>query len=223
MSTKIPIERVRAEWARATSFPGNKEDVYPEHAGAQEFDAAAGKRVLEYGCGGGSDTLSYLRRGAFVTYVDVVSANVEATAKRIKDEHLVAVGYVLDASDALAGAASSSFDIVSAHGVLHHIVDPKPVLAQFRRVLVKGGLLFVMLYTEELEASFKNKIAELVKEDGISESEAFAWCTDGKGAPYARSYTSVEADDLLRGAGFAVQREITFNNGIFRTYKARRK
>src|SRR2546429_6246154 len=77
------IEQTRKAWARAANFPANKETVYPEHAEVQEFDLNAGKTVLEYGCGGGADALSYLRRQCRVWYVDVVPENVQRATERI--------------------------------------------------------------------------------------------------------------------------------------------
>src|SRR4030067_2872760 len=74
----------REFWKKAASYPESKEDYYPEHAAVQEFNQYTGKRVLEYGCGGGSDALSYLRRGNTVAYLDIVPSNVIVTSPRIE-------------------------------------------------------------------------------------------------------------------------------------------
>lgn len=216
------MEQTRAAWKRAGTFPANKETVYPDHAGIQEFVAHAGKRVLEYGCGGGSDTLSFLRRHARVWYADVVPENIAVTRQRIAAAGLgaefVAYPVELDTSWPIPLAAQT-MDVVSSHGVLHHIEEPAPVVAEFHRVLKVGGLVYVMLYTETLWAEHARQVELLQRVRKLSEAEAFGWCTDGEGVPYARAYTEAEGQALLEAAGFRVVSAKTYHKGLFRTFK----
>jgi SAM-dependent methyltransferase len=213
--------RTREVWKRAASFPTSKEDYYPEHAKVQEFDAHVGKRVLEYGCGGGSDTVSFVRRGNSVTYADVVPMNVEATFRR-----LTALKYdgVTEGRTLLVGAplpfADASFDVISAHGVLHHIPDPLPMLREMRRVLKPGGLLYVMLYTEGYFKELQPRIAQLQRDKHLSFEEAAGWCTDAEGVPWSMFYTENQGRVLLESAGFRVLQAPLWNKGCFRTFKA---
>ncbi len=221
------LERIRAAWCRAANFPADKENVYADHAAVQEFSLHAGKRVLEYGCGGGSDALSYLRRGCTVWYVDIVPSNVEATRRRIQEASVAPNGYIerafavtIQASDEIP-VASEDFDIVNAHGVLHHIEDPRPVLETFHRILRPGGLLYVMLYTEHLWDYHYNDAMRLVEmEKCESIFEAFGWCTDDTGTPYAKPYTEATGRELIEGVGFRVLSAKTYNQDWFRTFKA---
>jgi len=217
----VSVERVRAAWTRAAQFPANKEAVYPEHAFAQEFDLQREVRVLEYGCGGGSDAMSYLRRGCTVWYVDIVPENVEAARRRIVHAELNAKAYpyVVESSDEIR-IMGAYFDVVNSHGVLHHIEDPLPVLREFRRLLKPDGKLYVMLYTEHLWNHHLPSIRDLVKMRQLSEAEAFGWCTDGQGVPYARAYTQQEGDELLESAGFKPDRRVLYNMDHFRTFRA---
>lgn len=218
----VSLEETRRVWSRAAKFPANKELVYAEHAIVQEFDQHKGKRVLEYGCGGGSDALSYLRRGCTVWYVDVVQPNVEAAIKRIASAGLdrKAYGLTLESSADIP-VGDGYFQVVNSHGVLHHIEDPLPVLKEFRRLLARDGLLYVMLYSEALWAKFKPTVDALIKSKRCkTEEEAFGWCTDGEGVPYARYYTDLQGKDLLKSAGFSLVSDRTYVNGEFRTFKA---
>ena len=222
----ISVETTREAWKRAATFPASKELIYPTHAIVQEFDAQKNKRVLEYGCGGGSDTLSYLRRGCTVFYCDVVPENVNMTKLRVEQARLSARAYglLLDASVPIP-LGGGYFQVISSHGVLHHIEAPYPVLEEFRRLIdAKEGLLYVMLYTEFLRAHFEPTIKGLVAAKRCAtEEEAFCWCTDGEGAPYARAYTEPEGRALIESAGFNVVTATLFNNNHFRTYKAQPK
>lgn len=218
---EIPLDRVRAHWTKAAGYPVEKEKVYDRHAEAHEFGSCKGKRVLEYGCGGGSDTLSMLKRGAQVAYADVVHTNVDITKERVKANGWEKQGtpVYLDASSDI-DLPDSSCDVVTSHGVLHHIVDPKPVLAEFRRVLKRNGRLIVMLYTEHLEARLQQQILENVARHKLSHAEAFAWATDERGAPYARSYTRQQGIKFLEDAGFKFESSVDYNRGDFRTFRA---
>jgi SAM-dependent methyltransferase len=218
----IPVDRIRNEWSRAAEFPPNKEEIYPEHARVQEFDLHAGKRVLEYGCGGGADAMSYLRRNCDVTYVDITPHNVHEADRRIReaDLHRQARGIIIDVSDRIP-MPSGLFDVANAHGVIHHIPSPRPVLLEIRRLLKPGGILYCMLYTEVLFFRHWDTMRLLRASYGISQEEAFCWCTDGKGTPYAAYYAASEGIHLLELCGFRVPSEpVVYQNNEFRTFKA---
>jgi SAM-dependent methyltransferase len=222
----IPVDRIRAAWHRAASYPANKEGVYADHAKVQDFDLHRNARVLEYGCGGGSDAMSYLRRECTVWYADIVPENVAAARRRIEQAGLArtsagqrAYGLILHES-AKVPLPAAYFDVVNAHGVLHHIEDPGPVLSEFRRVLRPSGLLYAMLYTEQLRAKLDAEVRDLMGDPHrLGEAEAFGWATDGQGVPYARAYTEEEGWALLEAAGFQVVDVMLYNGGDFRTFK----
>jgi ubiquinone/menaquinone biosynthesis C-methylase UbiE len=216
--------RTREVWKRAASFPVDKEAYYREHGLVQEFDLHQGKKVLEYGCGGGSDTMSFLRRRCDVTYVDVVASNVSVTADRLRALMFrgPAEGCTLEQGDVLP-FPDASFDVVSAHGVLHHIPEAIPVVREFYRVLRPSGLLYVMLYTEGYFKELQPRIAQLQRDKHLSFEEAAGWCTDAEGVPYSRFYTEEQGKGLLeKDADFRVLQAPLWNRGCFRTFKAER-
>lgn len=215
------LARAQQFWRVAADYPATKELYYPEHAHAHGMHRHSGQHVLEYGCGGGSDALSWARRGNRVTATDIVRENVARTAQRAVDAGVAATctPLLLSASAPLP-FPDGAFDVVSSHGVLHHIRDPLPVLAEFRRVLVPGGWCYIMLYTDVLRAAFDTRIPSLVAA-GMTPEEAFGACTDGAGCPYARAYTEDEGRALLEAAGFVVPTVVTYNTHYFRTYWGR--
>ena len=218
----LTIDVIRAAWVRAAVVPADKERVYPAHAAAQEFDRHRGKRVLEYGCGGGSDAMSYLRRGNAVVLADVVPENITTANVRIERAGLraAAQSVLLDDSAPLP-FPDASFDIVNAHGVLHHIEDPQPVIQEFARVLVPGGLAYMMLYTEHLYRNRRRDVERLMA-SGLSNAAAFAQCTDGEGAPYATWYTMRSGRALIQQCGLRVIVARRYNSDFFRTFVAER-
>jgi len=224
------IDETRSFWKVASTFPADKEAVYPAHAAAHNFDGQArlisdggvdrAPRVLEYGCGGGSDTLSLLHRGAAVTAVDVVPTNVETTRARIL------------AANRLAGATelvrllehsaplpfdSGYFDSVNCHGVLHHIPEATmhEVISEFYRVLKPGGMLYAMLYTE-----FLFKRCESQFNRSLPVDRAFSMMTDGGGI--ARAYTEAQGRAMFEDHNFTFIKAVEYNDRDFRTFWVQR-
>lgn len=216
-------------WKIASGFPADKEAVYPDHARAQEFDSHKNKTVLEYGCGGGSDVISYAKRGCIVYFTDIVPANVEATTGRANGNGFAqqTVGTLLPEKHLVLPFRDGQFDVVSSHGVMHHIPEPLPVLKEFYRVLQPGGLVYIMLYTEHLWKRFEGEIQAIIDRAALAlipmtPTEAFGWCTDGHGCPYAEAYTQERGEEFLRSAGFVPLSVVEFNEEppLFRTFKA---
>lgn len=211
----VTMEQTRRAWTRAQGFPVDKESVYPGHDEAHGFNVEAGKTVLEYGCGGGSDTMSLMRRKCAVTYVDVVHSNVTTTSERIAEiewptDTPNATGIGLNSSDRIP-VPDASFDAVTSHGVIHHIEDPLVVLREFHRILRPGGRIYIMLYTEHLRMRADPTITKLAKERGLSAEEGFCWYCDGPGTPYATWYSAETGKKLLESAGFEFRRAVEYN------------
>src|ERR671932_2648222 len=154
-------ERVRAFWQAnpcgvkfADAEPGTRlfyeaveEHRYrtewhiPEAAG---FEKARGLRVLEIGCGLGTDGARFARAGALYTGVDLTEAAVSLARRRFELEGLPGEFRVADA-EALE-FEDGSFDLVYSHGVLHHTPDGRAAVREVHRVLKPGGRAVVMLY-----------------------------------------------------------------------------
>ena len=108
------------------------------------FNAFAGQRLLEVGCGMGTDLLQFARGGARVTGVDLTPRSIETSR-----HHLELYGQSGDF--ALTDAenlpfADESFDVAYSNGVLHHTPDTAEAVREIHRVLRPGGLARVMLY-----------------------------------------------------------------------------
>ena len=111
---------------------------------AADFQNTRGLRVLEIGCGMGTDGAQFAKAGANYTGIDLTDAAVELARKRfqvsgLKGEFRVADAERLDFPDA-------SFDLVYSHGVLHHTPDIEAAVREIHRVLKPGGRALVMLY-----------------------------------------------------------------------------
>ena len=154
-------ERVRAFWQAhpfgtkfADAEPGTQRfyELVEEHRyrteshipAAADFGGARGLRVLEIGCGLGTDGAQFSKSGADYTGVDLTEAAVELARKRFEIFNLPGKFRTADAEN--LDFSDASFDLVYSHGVLHHTPDTPRAVGEIHRVLRPGGRAIVMLY-----------------------------------------------------------------------------
>lgn len=126
---RVEEHRYRTEWhiPAAANFAGTK-----------------GLRVLEIGCGLGTDGAQFAKAGADYTGIDLTDAAVELARKRFELFDLPGTFRTADAEN--LDFADDSFDLVYSHGVLHHTPDIVGAVREIHRVLKPGGRSIVMLY-----------------------------------------------------------------------------
>jgi SAM-dependent methyltransferase len=111
---------------------------------AADFNSARGLRVLEIGCGLGTDGAQFARAGAKYTGVDLTEAAVSLARRNFELQNLRGEFRTADAEN--LDFADASFDLVYSHGVLHHTPDTARAVGEIHRVLKPGGRAVVMLY-----------------------------------------------------------------------------
>jgi len=154
-------ERVRAFWQAnpcgikfADAEPGTKRfyELVEAHRYetewhipmAADFTGTRGLKVLEIGCGLGTDGAQFAAAGADYTGVDLTDAAVALARQRFE---LFGLGGNFKTADAeQLDFADDTFDIVYSHGVLHHTPDTAKAVREIHRVLRPGGRAIVMLY-----------------------------------------------------------------------------
>jgi ubiquinone/menaquinone biosynthesis C-methylase UbiE len=109
-----------------------------------EFEKFRGKRLLEIGCGMGTDLLQFARGGARCTGIDLTPRSVEITRHRFK-LYGAAGNFMLSDGEHLP-FRSESYDVVYSNGVLHHTPDTAGAIREVHRVLRPGGVAKIMLY-----------------------------------------------------------------------------
>ena len=109
-----------------------------------EFEKFRGARLLEVGCGMGTDLLQFARGGARCTGIDLTPRSIAITRHRFRL-------YGADGNFMLSDGEhlpfrSESFDVVYSNGVLHHTPDTAGSIREVHRVLRPGGVAKIMLY-----------------------------------------------------------------------------
>ena len=109
-----------------------------------EFDRFVGARLLEIGCGMGTDLLQFARGGARCVGIDLTPRSVEITRHRFR-LYDAAGAFMISDGEHLP-FPDESFDAVYSNGVLHHTPDTAGAIREVHRVLRPGGVAKVMLY-----------------------------------------------------------------------------
>jgi 2-polyprenyl-3-methyl-5-hydroxy-6-metoxy-1,4-benzoquinol methylase len=172
-----------------------------------EFERWAGKRVLEVGCGIGTDSINFARAGASLTAVDLSSESLRIAAQRA-DVMGVAdrIEFVQANAEELTSALSREpYDLVYSFGVVHHTPRPERALAEIRSLVAPGGTLKLMIYHRRswkvfwiLAAQGRGRfwnVDELV----ATHSEAETGC------PVTFTYSRREARELVERSRFRIQ------------------
>jgi ubiquinone/menaquinone biosynthesis C-methylase UbiE len=123
-----------------------------------DFDGYKGKRVLEVGCGAGTDLMRFARGGAIVTGVDLSSSAIVLARENFAQQGLQAD--LREADGEQLPFADNSFDLVYAHGVVQYTANDKRLVEECRRVLVPGQLAVFQVYNR---ISWLNGLSKLMK------------------------------------------------------------
>jgi SAM-dependent methyltransferase len=181
--------------------------VEPHIPGFAEFGRWAGRRVLEIGCGLGTDTISFARAGAHITAVDLSPRSLALAKQRAEVFELSdRVRFVEADAERLADFLEPEpYDLVYSFGVIHHSPHPARILEQVRRHFVApDGALKVMVYHRWSSKALGILLREAhgafwkLEEEIARHSEAQTGC------PVTYTYSRAEGKRLLQRSGFAV-------------------
>jgi 2-polyprenyl-3-methyl-5-hydroxy-6-metoxy-1,4-benzoquinol methylase len=162
----IPIDEVQRYWdarpcnvRHSMCVPGTREYfdevearryfVEPHIPAFAEFSRWQGKRVLEIGCGIGTETINFARAGAQVTAVDLSEKSLQLARRRAEVFGLAdrITFYRADAEKLHLVVPPHPYDLVYSFGVIHHTPNPTSVLDEVRRYYVStGSVLKLMVY-----------------------------------------------------------------------------
>ncbi|PAV25821.1 ArsR family transcriptional regulator [Tamilnaduibacter salinus] len=139
-------------------------------------DRTGWQRALEIGPGEGAflDTLSELCTS--VTALDNSSDMLSRSEESCRQAGLDNVDFVLGSTDALAPDATTSYDLIVANMVLHHVASPAAILSDSARLLAGGGTLIVSDLCRHDQNWARNACGDLWL--GFEPEELTAWAGD---------------------------------------------
>jgi ubiquinone/menaquinone biosynthesis C-methylase UbiE len=147
-----------------------------------DFSTFRGRRLLEAGCGIGTDLVRFAKGGARVTGIDLAETAIDLARKNFElngvaaEELRVANGEALPFADA-------SFDVVYGHGVVQYTADAPKLIREMHRVLKPGGTGIFMVYNR---VSWLNALSKVMKV-----------ALEHEDAPVLKKYSIAEFRELL--------------------------
>ncbi len=108
------------------------------------FERWSGCKVLEAGCGIGTDGARFAGAGARYTGLDFSPSALALARRRFALDGLR--GHFVKASVTQLPFPDATFDLVFSHGVIHHIHETEGAVREFHRVLKPAGTALVMVY-----------------------------------------------------------------------------
>lgn len=169
-----------------------------------EFERWRGKKVLEIGCGIGTDTINFARHGAEVTAVDLSAQSLEVARKRAEVFGLSdRIRFFHGSAEDLASIVPPQpYDLLYTFGVIHHTPHPERVVEQMRSFAQPGTTIKIMVYNKLSWKVFwilmgygKGQFWRL-NELVATHSEAQSGC------PVTYTYTRAEGRALIEHSGF---------------------
>ena len=148
-----------------------------------DFDGFHGQRLLEVGCGIGTDLVRFAKGGARVTGVDLAQTAIDLARKNFElngvaaEELRVANGEQLPFADAF-------FDVVYGHGVVQYTANAPLLIRECHRVLKPGGTAIFMVYNR---VSWLNAMSKVMKV-----------ALEHEDAPVLKKYSIGEFKELLK-------------------------
>ena len=139
-----------------------------------EFKKWHNKKVLEIGCGIGTDAINFARSGADYTGVELSKKSLKITKRRFQIFKLKGNFFSLNAEN-ISKYIHSKYDLIYSFGVIHHTPNPRQVIKNLRNLIKKNGTLKIMLYA-------KNSYKAALISEGLEQPEAQYGC------PIANTY-----------------------------------
>ena len=159
-----------------------------------DFSKYNDKKVLEIGCGIGTDAEQFVKAGAIYTGIDLSDESVALAKERLPEANI----FNANIEEWCSG---QQYDLIYSFGVLHHTPNIHNALSNIRKMLKPGGELKIMMYATN---SWKNAMITL----GLDQYEAQS------GVPVVNTYTCDQIRTLLSDFNVEVTKRHIFRYSI---------
>lgn len=151
-----------------------------------DFASWKGKKVLEVGCGLGTEGINFARAGAKYTATDLSSESLNLARQRFSVYNQEGDFYLGNSEELTSFLPRQKFDLIYSFGVIHHSPNPGKIFDQIYEYMDDDSILKIMLYAKD---SWKGYMIDA----GYDQPEAQYGC------PIANMYTHDEVRELMMG------------------------
>lgn len=169
------------------------------------------KKVLEVGCGIGTDTVQFTRAGAQVTAVDLSPRSLEIATHQFDVYGLNGSFFCANAEELSNAVPVAPYDLIYSFGVIHHTPNPERVIEEIKKYCHPETELRLMLY-----AKWSWKLLWIITKFGRGRfwqwRKLLAHYSEAQeGSPVTYAYSGREVRKILDRHGFkAVSLKKTF-------------
>lgn len=170
-------------------------------SGFADFHKWRGRKVLEIGCGLGTESVNFARCGALVTAVDISEKSLEIAEKRaevFKLQNKIKF-YQGNAEELDKIVPIETYDLIWSFGVIHHSPDPSKIIQNIKKYMGPDSELRLMVYNK-----FSWKVFWILLTYGKGQfwkvGELIAKYSEAQiGCPVTYAYTKKSVQNLLQG------------------------
>ncbi|TSC75478.1 MAG: type 12 methyltransferase [Parcubacteria group bacterium Gr01-1014_30] len=166
-----------------------------------DFSRWRGKKVLEIGCGIGTDTISFAREGAEVTAVELSEKSLALAKTRAKVYNLESkIKFYLGNAEQLSKFVPvEPYDLIYSFGVIHHTPNPEKIMEEIKKYAKAGTVVKIMVYHK-----YSFKVLWIL----FSFGKGAFWKINGlvvryseakEHSPVTYTYSKKEAKELMKG------------------------
>ena len=121
------------------------ESHIPEFA---DFSRWKGKKVLEIGCGLGTEAINFARHGADYTGTDLSIESLTLAQNRFKVYNQKGRFFQGNAENLSSFVSVEKYDLIYSFGVIHHSPNPNLIIDQIYKYMDDSTILKIMLYAK---------------------------------------------------------------------------
>ncbi len=164
-----------------------------------EFEKWKGKKVLEIGCGLGTDTMNFARAGAQITAVELSKESIKLAKTRAEVFGFNNIKfYEANAEELSKFVPVEKYDLIYSFGVIHHTPHPEKVIEEIKKYCKTDTELRIMLYSKWCWKTFWILI-KYGKGRFWKAKELLAKYSEAQiGSPVSYVYCFTEIRDLLK-------------------------
>jgi SAM-dependent methyltransferase len=156
-----------------------------------EFHKWKNLKVLEIGCGIGTDAVNFARAGADYTGLDISNESISLAKRRFEVYNLNG-RFIECNAETIENVLrqDEKFDLIYSFGVIHHSPNPEKIISDLPKYMHENSVAKVMLYA-------KNSWKNILINAGLEQPEAQSNC------PQAMTYTVDEVRRIFSCASFS--------------------
>lgn len=156
------------------------------------------KKILELGCGIGTDAINFAKNGAIVTCVDISEKSIEIAKKGFLLNNLQAEFYNIDLEKCHEYLPANKYDLIYSFGVIHHAENPQNIINAIKNYCHEQTEIKIMLYNKYSWKTFEFFIKYGYKFQFNLNKTIKYFAEAQLGCPYAYVYTKAEISNLFK-------------------------